>query len=221
MTRRLSGYKPTVRSYDVQVEVKDEYSGEVIPGAEVILNDSLQITDSGGMVYYTEVPQLIAYSASKENYYPYTERIGIINTDTTLRIPIAPYQYSVTFQLQDVRTHETFWGVNVYFDNINVVTDDDGSVNYLVPSGTYDYLIDKVSYENDSGSVSIDRDTTFIVYLTRTEAYMKFRLKEGTKPINKAFVSIGSDSIESNNLGISLFSEMPVNKEYSRKYVSD
>jgi mannan endo-1,4-beta-mannosidase len=215
MKRRMSGYKPTIRFYDVAVEARDNYTGLVLAGAEVILNDSIQITDTLGLVYYTDLTMDLSLSVAMENYNSYPKSIRIISTDTTFRIALEPYQYDVSIGLLDSRTEEPFWGVNVFLNEIRKVSDDNGFAYYTLPFGTYDYLVDKFSYQNESGSLSISSDTTFTFKLTRTQAYMKFRLKEGEKPINIAYVSIGNDSIESNNLGISLFKEMAVNEEYN------
>lgn len=213
--RRMQGYKPPERFFFVNVEVKDDVTGEAIPGARVILNDTLKITDSNGMVSYSSIPEYIILSASMDNYYSFGESTKFIDKDTTIRIRLAPFKYDVTFLLLDSRTEEPFWGVNVYLNEMKETSDSYGMVYFSVPENTYDYLIDKLSYQNEEGSLYIISDTTLIFHLTRSEAYMKFRLMEGVKPVNKAYVIIDSDSIESNNLGIALFSEMPVNKEYN------
>lgn len=215
MNRRMSGYRPRVRVFDVQVEVNDAYSGALIAGVEVILNDSMKITQADGQASFLEMPQSLWLSASREEYLAFPKQAFLIDKDTVLRIMLEPIKYNVGFELLDAANGQPFLGVAVFLEDMKQITDENGSVIFSVPANTYSYLVEKPSYQNDSGFVNVVSDTTFHIYLTRTEAYMKFRLTRGITPVNKAFVSIGKDSIESNNLGISLFSEMPVNQEYS------
>ncbi|MDA3822486.1 MAG: glycosyl hydrolase, partial [Bacteroidales bacterium] len=161
LKRRKSGYIPTVCYYDVQVEVISDYSGLAIEGVEVTLNDSLKLTDSDGRVNYQNIPQDLTLSASKDNYISYQQRAKAIRSDTSLIIKLEPVVYQVKITLLDALTEEPFWGATVYLDGDKEVTDDLGSVQYALPLGTYDYSIDKLSYQNEIGSLNINSDTSF------------------------------------------------------------
>ncbi|MDT8433089.1 MAG: glycosyl hydrolase [Bacteroidales bacterium] len=214
LERRLSGYSPAVSYYNVLVAVSDQISGAPVSNAEVILSDTMKVTDTSGQVSYSGIPGYAELSVNAENYTPYDRRTIFIHSDTVVRVNLAPVEHTVTFRLLDSRTHEPFWGVNVYLDDINEVTDDEGYVHYSLPSGSYPYLVDKVAYANQSGTLVLHSDTFLVFYLERTEAYIKFKLwKEGV-PVNKAFVAIGADSIETNNLGIAQFYGLPVDQTY-------
>ncbi|MDF1572556.1 MAG: glycosyl hydrolase [Bacteroidales bacterium] len=214
LERRLSGYGPVVNYYSVQVEVKNEFTGMPVQGTMVTLNDTVKVTDPSGLVSYSDIPGFLEISVSGENFAPYEKRTLVIYSDTVIRVRLAPVEHDVTFQLLDSRTHEPFWGVNVYLNDIKEVTDNQGLVHYSLPSGMYPYLIDKVSYENQSGTLDMRSDTLVVFYLDRTEAYIKFRLREEGVPVNKAFIAIGEDSIQTNNLGIAQFYGLPVDQSY-------
>lgn len=214
LERRRSGYRPAVNYYNVQVEVKDDFFGTLLEGAMVAVNDTVKVTDATGMVSYSGIPGFMELSITAENYASFEKRTLVIYSDTVIRVRLHPNEYNITFRLLDSRTGESFWGVNVYLNEVKEVTDDQGIVHYSLPSGSYAYLVDKVSYENRSGMLDLHSDTTIVFYLVRTEAYIKFRLREEGIPVNKTFIAIGADSIETNNLGIAQFMEFPVETSY-------
>ena len=71
------------------------------------------------------------------------------------------------------------------------------------------------SFQGDTGTVTVHSDTTFFIWLVQTHASVKFRLKNGTTPVNGATVTVGEQSLVSNSLGMATFSQLPVSNEYS------
>ncbi|MEX0988518.1 MAG: glycosyl hydrolase, partial [Bacteroidales bacterium] len=214
LERRLSGYRPAIRYFDVTVEVKDQVTGTLVEGAEVVVNDTVKQTGPDGTAFFGNVAEIVVFSVSKDNYTSYAVRTRIIHSDTIFRVELTPFYYDVTFRLLDSRTHEPFWGVNVTFSGETKVTDTEGYVTFNVPEGAHEYLIDKLSYRNESGTVSVSSDTTIVFNLERTSANMKFKLREEGTPVNKSYVAIEDDSIETNNLGIALFTDYPIFANY-------
>ncbi|MCF8227179.1 MAG: T9SS type A sorting domain-containing protein [Bacteroidales bacterium] len=215
LKKRMNGYGPLVNYYDVTVETRDALSGEAITGAEVVVNDSLQLTGESGSVFFSDIPVILEVNISAEGYDPVPVHTYIIYSDTVFRYALHPVEYDVEFHILDSRTGESFRGARVTFNGTYESTGDAGSVNFTAPAGMYDVLVEKLSYADYAGSVDISSDTLITIYLERTEAYMKFWLMDGTQPVNKAYVSIGSDSIETNNLGQALFDEMAIDTTYS------
>ncbi len=211
----MENVAPLLKKYTVTVMVQNAFNEEPVPGCSVTMEDSVKLTGDDGKVLFHDVPGVFKFSAQKELFYPFDERARIIHSDTTLYITLSPVEFQVQFILKDSVTGESFWGVNVELNGINAVTDNQGTVTYSLPAGSYDYFIDKVSYRNEAGNVTIVSDTTFTIFLVRTQAYIKFRLRREETPVNKAMVYLGSDSLESNNLGIALFDGLDVNNTYS------
>jgi hypothetical protein len=150
---------------------------------------------------------------SKDLYYT-EKRQQVIFSDTVMTVFLNKKQFDVTFRLLDNITHQAFWGTGVTFGSGIASTDVTGEVAFKVGEGSYDYSISEDSYREENGTVTITSDTTFLFYLIRTSANVKFQLKFGTAPLNKAFVIINGDSVSSNNLGIATFIGLPVETDY-------
>jgi len=141
----------------------------------------------------------------------------MIYSDTTLTFQLVPQEFSVTIALHDKNTGETFKGVPVTFNNVKEVTNDLGETYFTAYQGTFDYYIDKLSYENMGGTVEVKSDTTFHFYLIRSNAYTKFKLTEenSTTPVNNANIILNNDTLITNGLGIATFKDLPIDSEYS------
>lgn len=69
-------------------------------------------------------------------------------------------EVDVTFKLVDISTGGTFWGARVTFNSEKGVTDTTGEVQFTTNAGTYNYDIDKLYYQHETGTVSVQSDTT-------------------------------------------------------------
>jgi hypothetical protein len=124
-------------------------------------------------------------------------------------------EYEVIIRLMDSYNNELFWGVNVELADEAKVSDGSGEVRFTLPEGEYAYTIEKLSYRSESGNIDLSSDTIIEFYLVRTHASVKFRLKNGTTPVNNATVHLSDDSLVTNSLGIAHFQNIPVGQEYS------
>ena len=100
------------------------------------------------------------------------------------------------------------------FNNTTNVTDEAGEAHFQAYDGNFDYFVEKNSYENVTGNITVQSDTVFHIYLTRSNAYIKIKLKEGTTPVNDATVILNSDTLISNNLGMVTFRDLTVLADY-------
>ena len=66
-----------------------------------------------------------------------------------------------------------------------------------------------------SGLVDIKKDTMIPILMERSHADVKFRLKEGSTPVNKVWVKVDEDSLLSDALGIAKFLQLAVHTEYA------
>ena len=150
----------------------------------------------------------------KASYPALTAEQVVIYSDTTLTVYLKKSEVDVTFKLLDINTGEVFWGAGVTFNDENRVTDTEGKVQFTAYAGTYNYAIDKLYYQDEIGTVSVQSDTTLYIYLTRTHADIKFWLKEGIAPVDNALVKVNGDSLITTTLGRALFKELPVTANY-------
>ena len=129
--------------------------------------------------------------------------------------PVVHDQFNVTFKVSNHLTLQPLWGAGVTFDSLTQSTGGTGETVFTKEAGSYSYTIEMPSFQGDTGTVSVHSDTTFFIYLVQTHATVKFRLKNGTSPVNGATVTVGEQSLVSNSLGMATFSQLPVSAEYS------
>ena len=133
----------------------------------------------------------------------------------TLEPPVPDNTFNVTFMLYNKNTLMPLPMTSVTFNSGTAVTDASGKAVFTVNGGTLPYSINKPSYQYESGTITVQSDTTFYFYLTQTLANVKFRLKDGTTPVNLAVVIVNDDSLITNSLGIALFIQLPLSANYS------
>jgi len=128
--------------------------------------------------------------------------------------PVVHDQFSVTFKISNHLTLHPLWGAGVTFDSLTQSTGETGETVFAKEGGSYSYAVEMPSYQGDTGTVSVHSDTTFFIYLVQTHANVKFRLKNGTAPVNGATVTVEDQSLISNSLGMVTFMQLPVSKDY-------
>ncbi|HEX2396207.1 MAG TPA: glycosyl hydrolase, partial [Bacteroidales bacterium] len=126
----------------------------------------------------------------------------------------APPKFSVTIRVLRDLTFEPLIMNSVVLNGETKVTNSSGEVYYSVVQGTYDYLIQRTSYESDEGTIEVTSDTSIIILLIQTHANIRIRLREDTRPINNALVVVDEDTLISSSLGDALFSKLPVSLTY-------
>jgi hypothetical protein len=211
----------SVRRYDVEILVKDEETDESLPGCQVRVFGETKVTDVSGMADFPNMYSSFILGVEAALYPPLNAKQVVIYSDTTLTVYLSKAEVDVTFKLLDINTGETFWGARVTFNDENGVTDIEGEVAFTTIAGTYNYAIDKLYYQNKTGTVSVQSDTTLYFYLTRTHADIKFWLKEGTAPVDNALVKVNGDSLITTTLGMALFRELPVSANYHYQVIKE
>jgi hypothetical protein len=124
-------------------------------------------------------------------------------------------QYNVTFRVSNHRTLQPLWGAAVTFDSLSQSTSGTGETVFTKEAGTYSFAVEMSSYRSDTGTVTIHSDTTFLISLVQTHASVKFRLKNGTAPVNAATVTVDGQPVISNSLGMATFPQLPVSADYN------
>ncbi len=129
--------------------------------------------------------------------------------------PIVQVPYNVKFRVINPLSHQPLWGAGVTFDSVTQSTGATGETMFIKDDGSYSYSVAMPSFGDATGSLSVNSDTTFIIYLVQTHANTFFRLKSGTTVVNGATVNVEEQSLVSNSLGIATFSQLPVSHDYS------
>ncbi|MFN8208919.1 MAG: glycosyl hydrolase [Bacteroidales bacterium] len=191
--------------FNVKIIVKDQETGELLPGAAVTIYNDTKICDENGSTEFQDVIEVFVLRAGKDLYQPVDEIQYAITSDTTLYVSLSRKTFSVTVKLVDAVTHAPFWGASVSLGNVNMVTNTSGEAIFSAKSGINPFSVNKVSYKPESGDFFVQQDTIFVFYLIRTHADAKFRLKEGIAPIDNARIILDGDTLLTNSLGIATF----------------
>ncbi|MBW6537370.1 MAG: hypothetical protein K0B11_20345 [Mariniphaga sp.] len=200
--------------YDVTIKVIHEFTGEPLSECEVKLMDNLKETNISGTTVFQNVSSLLIIDLEKAGFHAVSNNQLTIYSDTILVFRLTPEEYNITLKVQDDKTGETFEGTLVIFNGINGVTNSFGEAYFQAYHGEFPFSVNKTSYQNLDGLLTVESDTVFIFYLTRTSATLKFRLREGTTPVNNATVILNSDTLVSTSLGLTTFRELPVEEYY-------
>ena len=201
-------------NYNVKVVIKDSITNEFISTCNVTVNDQTKLTDAIGEVYFNQVSGLMDIQLESNKYYSKTISQLSIYNDTTLVYYLAQKKSKVVIIVHDNYNGNTFEGTQVVFNSKQQITNLNGEAFFEVYIGSYDYSVVKNSFQTETGIVEVNSDTTFQIFMTRTEAEIKFVVKEGTTPVNNATVIVNTDTLNSTSLGIARFKGLSVSKSY-------
>jgi mannan endo-1,4-beta-mannosidase len=213
LDRRLSSIG--LESYTVIIKVNDSYSGKPLPGVKVNNFDIQLITDESGTARFEKVFSLLSISVEKEYYDGFQNRQMTVFSDTAFIFQLTPPQYNVRLVVQDAATGETFSGTKVTLGQEVVVTNQNGEAFLNLFGNDYEYLVEKNSYKNMNGVVTVKSDTTFYFLLSRTSATVRVRLKEGDTPVNNATIVLNDLTMITTSIGLATFRDLPLDENYS------
>lgn len=201
--------------YALSLVVLNKESGDPVQGAEIRIYNEVGLTDSSGMVSFSEVPESFFLEVSHIQYSSLPLQQVLIFSDTTLSLKMEENTYKLNFEVLDESTLNPVRGVSVSLNENVDVTDNEGKVSFDTYTGTASYNIEKSAYKPVSGTVLIKNDTTLLFLLERSHADVKIRLREGSTPVNNVWVRLEGDSILSDGLGLAKFLQLPVRQEYN------
>ena len=203
-------------NYSVTIKVIDINANQVLPDCKVSILNLQKITDNSGSVTFETMNNLLNVLIEKEFYESILTQQFSIFSDTTLTYYLIPDKYNVTISISDKQTGDFFLGTRVTLNNEVQITNEKGEVYFEVFPGDYDFLIEKSSYQNENGMLTIKSDTAFHFELIRNLGSIKFKLFEGTNtPVNNATVILNTDTLISTNLGIANFKNLEINTSYN------
>ncbi len=123
--------------------------------------------------------------------------------------------YELSVEVLDESTMAPLRGVNITVNDAVEVSDSEGMATFTSHSGPATYSLEKSSYNTISGVLEIKKDTLARFLLERSHADVKFRLREGSTPVNKVWVKVEEDSVLSDGLGLAKFLQLPIQAEYN------
>ncbi len=201
-------------NYNVSVIAKDSLTNQIIPDCEVIADGKKLMTDNKGEAKFEQIPGLFDLHFNHEKYISKDVAPISIYNDTALVFYLVQKKNEVLIVIHDNYTGDLIEGAQVDLNYNQIITNKNGEAFYKNYSGNFEYTVTKNSFREEKGIFEVNSDTTFHVFLVRTEADVKFELKDGIAPVTNAVVVFGTDTLLSSVLGIARFKEMPVSQSY-------
>ncbi|MBN2775903.1 MAG: PEGA domain-containing protein [Prolixibacteraceae bacterium] len=214
-------YTLQVESYQVEFVVKDINSQQNIENCRITAGGETKYTDSNGEVIFENLPSGFSIEFFKEHYNLSSGIDFSISGDTVLTLFVEKINYLVEFQIKDIFVGSGIWGVWIKVGQDSVSTNFQGSAYRELTFGEYDVSVRNSSYNKINTTVIVSSDTTFTYFLKPLYADIKFRLKNGTTPVNNAKISIKNDTLISSSTGIATFRDMHTDSIYSYSIVKD
>jgi mannan endo-1,4-beta-mannosidase len=203
-------------NFNVTIKVIDFNTNQPVNESKVSVSDIQKLTDNSGSTTFENLNNILDVKIEKEFYESISTQQFSIFSDTTLTYYLVPDKYNVTITVSDKQTGDFFLGTRVTLNNEVQITNEKGETLFEVFPGEYDFLIEKSSYQNESGKLTIQSDSAFYFELIRNNGSIKFKLYEGTNtPVNNATVILNTDTLISTSLGISHFKNLGINTSYN------
>ncbi len=203
-------------SFNATIKVIDINTGNPLPDCKVSNFNIQKLTDNSGSVTFEKTSNLLFINIEKENYETISTQQFTIFSDSVFTYYLVPDKYSATISVGDKQTGDFFLGTRVTLNNEVQITNEKGEVYFEVYPGNYPFQVEKTSYENLSGILTVSADTTFHILLTRLNGSVKFKITEDVNtPVNNATVVLNADTLISTGLGITNFKNLPVYTTYN------
>ena len=201
--------------YDITLNIQADWNKLPIPNAGVSIGKNHQASDESGNVFFSGVGyNQYSIEVQLENGWSQLFEDIEIFSDTVITLYVAEPKYSISVEVTNVITGETIYESSVQIDEFEKLTDSDGFARFSIPERKYKITVDHPNYSLISDSVSITKDTVLFFQLSPAFSTIKFRLREGTTPVNEAKISV-TDTFEiTNNLGIAYFRDWPAYSNY-------
>jgi hypothetical protein len=202
--------------YKVSVVVTDSITGLPVATCEVKIQDSTKITTAEGLATFEKVSGLMNILLQKKGYKSKNLNQISIYSDTTLYFTLTPIKKSITIVLRDDYSGSFITSAFVNFNSISKTTGVNGDVTFSEYDGTYAYSLTKTNYFTGEGELKIASDTILNLFMTRSQAEIKFVLQQGAVPVSNAKVAVLTDTATTSNLGIARIRNLnvPSNFEY-------
>jgi len=151
--------------YKVTLTVSDIQTGDFFLGTRVTFNNEVQITNEQGEAYFEAYPGKYNYLVEKNSYLNESGNVEL-NSDTTYKVLMTRLNGSVKIKI--------FEGINTPVNNATVILNTDtlistslGISNFknLPVDMPYNYFIYKGGYDDLSGSLYLNNDTTVILQM--------------------------------------------------------
>lgn len=139
---------------EVYFNVTDSEGGTV-EGANISIGNNAVITNDNGQVIIRLANGQYEYIVSASGYIPVEGMFVVLNGSVSIDVQMVLAPYTVTFHVTDEKGGVVPYA-NVMMDNRITTTNLQGVASLLARNGNYPYTIEKLGYDEYSGSVVVD-----------------------------------------------------------------
>lgn len=139
---------------EVYFNVTDSEGGTV-EGANISIGNNAVITNDNGQAIIQLANGQYEYIVSASGYIPVEGMFVVLNGSVSIDVQMVLAPYTVTFHVTDEKGGVVPYA-NVMMDNRTTTTNLQGVASLLARNGNYPYTIEKLGYDEYSGSVVVD-----------------------------------------------------------------
>ena len=184
-----------------------------IGNAVISFEHASQHTNSKGETLFTHFEGDFPFQIEADGYDPFSGNIQVTG-DTVVHVFLGSSDLIISFQVVNFYTGRGVTKTKVVLNGEEKLTDGDGMATFAEKMGDYDLMVEHDTYENWSGLVSIDKDTSFIFKLKPTHSFVKIWLKEGGAQVINTPVRLDTMIATSTAVGIARFDNVPTQVVY-------
>lgn len=201
--------------YTVALVTLNSGSGLPVSGCNISFNFEEQTTTEDGSAVFSAASGSYVVDASGLYLSPVENLSLEISSDTLIEIEMDSAVYQVSFHVINEMNGLSLPDIEIVSGSTVNTTGSDGNVYLEMTHGTYDFEFTGEGFFTQSTGFEINSDTAFEVGLAPTHVSVKFRLRNGTQPVNNALVILGSDSLYTSPVGVCTFSGVEVGTDYA------
>ena len=139
---------------EVYFNVTDSEGGTV-EGANISIGNNVVITNDNGQAIIQLANGQYEYIVSASGYIPVEGMFVVLNGSVSIDVQMVLAPYTVTFHVTDEKGGVVPYA-NVMMDNRTTTTNLQGVASLSARNGNYPYTIEKLGYDEYSGSVVVD-----------------------------------------------------------------
>lgn len=139
---------------EVYFNVTDSEGGTV-KGANISIGNNVVITNDNGQAIIQLANGQYEYIVSASGYIPVEGMFVVLNGSVSIDVQMVLAPYTVTFHVTDEKGGVVPYA-NVMMDNRTTTTNLQGVASLSVRNGSHPYTIEKLGYDEYSGSVVVD-----------------------------------------------------------------
>jgi len=204
-------------TYDFKTVVKDIDTGEIIPDAEVTLNENTVLTNSQGVASFSDIEyNTYALSVIAIDYKASEVQQIEISENSEITIFLSKNYMPVNIKAFEIGTHNPITRAYVKTATGTKSTDRTGmvSLDNLLIGDIVDFNVKKAGYHDYNGSFTVEGATQIDIEMIKTKVQVNVSVSQGTNPLKNVMVNFNGATNYTDSNGNALFSNINTKKSH-------